>query len=51
MSKIQGDNFPERGGDRIPDEATILTFRHLLEKRELGWQIFKTVKPTSVLWE
>jgi IS5 family transposase len=29
--------------DRIPDEATILTFRHLLEKHELGEQIFETV--------
>ena len=30
--------------DRIPDETTILTFRHLLEKHELGEQIFDTVK-------
>ena len=30
--------------DRIPDETTILTFRHLLEKYELGEQIFETVK-------
>jgi IS5 family transposase len=30
--------------DRIPDEITILTFRHLLEKHELGEQIFETVK-------
>ena len=30
--------------DRILDETTILTFRHLLEKHELGEQIFKTVK-------
>jgi IS5 family transposase len=30
--------------DRIPDETTILTFRHLLEKDELGEQIFETVK-------
>ncbi len=30
--------------DRIPDETTILTFRHLLEKHELGEQIFETVK-------
>ena len=30
--------------DRIPDETTILTFRHLLEKRRLGEQIFETVK-------
>jgi IS5 family transposase len=26
--------------DRIPDETTILTFRHLLEKDELGEQIY-----------
>lgn len=30
--------------DRIPDETTILTFRHLLEKYVLGEQIFDTVK-------
>jgi IS5 family transposase len=30
--------------DRIPDETTILTFRHLLERYELGDQIFETVK-------
>ena len=30
--------------DRIPDETTILTFRHLLEKHDLGAQIFETVK-------
>ena len=30
--------------DRIPDETTILVFRHLLEKHELGKQIFETVK-------
>ena len=29
--------------DRIPDETTILTFRHLLEKNDLGEQIFETV--------
>jgi IS5 family transposase len=29
--------------DRIPDETTILTFRHLLEKHKLGEQIFETV--------
>ena len=31
-------------GDRIPDETTILTFRHLLEKHDLGQQIFAVVK-------
>jgi IS5 family transposase len=30
--------------DRIPEETTILTFRHLLEKHRLGEQIFETVK-------
>lgn len=30
--------------DRIPDETTILSFRHLLEKHDLGEQIFETVK-------
>jgi IS5 family transposase len=30
--------------DRIPDETTILSFRHLLEKHDLGRQIFETVK-------
>jgi len=30
--------------DRIPDETTNLTFRHLLEKHGLGEQIFETVK-------
>lgn len=30
--------------DLIPDETTILTFRHLLEKHDLGQQIFETVK-------
>jgi IS5 family transposase len=29
--------------DRIPDETTILAFRHLLEKEDLGQQIFETV--------
>ncbi len=30
--------------DRIPDETTVLTFRHLLEKHALGEQNFATVK-------
>jgi IS5 family transposase len=30
--------------ERIPDETTILSFRHLLEKHDLGKQIFQTVK-------
>ena len=28
--------------DRITDETTILTFRHLLEKHDLGEQVFET---------
>jgi IS5 family transposase len=30
--------------ERIPDETTILAFRHLLEKHNLGEQIFQVVK-------
>ena len=30
--------------DRIPDETTILAFRHLLEHNDLGEQIFTAVK-------
>ena len=30
--------------DRIPDETTILSFRHLLEKSNLGKEIFDVVK-------
>jgi IS5 family transposase len=30
--------------DRIPDENTILAFRHLLEKHDFGGQIFEAVK-------
>jgi transposase, IS5 family len=30
--------------ERIPDETTILAFRHLLEKHNLGEQIFETAK-------
>jgi IS5 family transposase len=30
-------------GDRLPDESTILRFRHLLERHKLAEQIFKTV--------
>ncbi len=36
--------------DRIPDETTILTFRHLMEKHELGEQIFETVKGHLTAW-
>ena len=31
--------------DRILDEATILTFRDLLEKHGMGKQDFETVRP------
>jgi len=30
--------------DRIPDETTIMAFLHLLEEKDLGAQIFETVK-------
>ncbi len=30
--------------DRIPDETTILAYRHLLEQNDLGEQIFEAVK-------
>ena len=30
--------------DQIPDETTILAFRHLLEQNDLGEQIFEAVK-------
>ena len=30
--------------DRVPDEATILNFRHLLERHELGKKLFKEIK-------
>ena len=30
--------------DKIPDETTILSLRHLPEKHDLGQQIFETVK-------
>jgi len=34
----------ELGDDKIPDESTILRFRHLLEKRKLTKAIFEAVK-------
>ena len=33
--------------DRIPDETTILAFRHLLVKHDLGQQVLKRSRPTS----
>ena len=33
--------------DRIPDEITILTFRHLLEKYGLGEQVLRSSRPSS----
>ena len=32
------------GTEKIPYEATILSFLHLLEKNNLGKEIFETVK-------
>ena len=32
--------------ERIPDETTILNFRHLLEEHGIGDQIFEAVKQT-----
>jgi len=34
----------DRISERIPVETTILDFRQLLEKQDLGKQIFETVK-------
>ena len=34
--------------DRIPDETTILAFRHLLEQHGLGEQLFEAVKAISL---
>jgi IS5 family transposase len=34
----------ELGRDTIPDETTILRFRHLLEEKELGERIFEEIK-------
>jgi IS5 family transposase len=36
--------------DRIPDETTILTFRHLLEKHGLVEHIFEAVKTLPAAW-
>jgi len=36
--------------DRIPDETTILLFRHLLEKHDLGDQIFEAVNAHLGAW-
>ena len=41
MRRFAGINLISR---RIPDETTILSFRHLLEKHDLGKQILETVK-------
>ena len=43
-STLRGFAGIELINNRIPDEATILTFLHLLEKHDLGEQIFETVK-------
>ena len=34
----------ELGEDTVPDESTILRFRHLLEEHDLAAQIFATVR-------
>lgn len=34
----------ELGEDTVPDESTILRFRHLLEQHDLATQIFATVR-------
>jgi IS5 family transposase len=34
----------ELGSDTIPDETTILRFRHLLEEKDLGAKIFEEIK-------
>ena len=36
----------DRVSERIPDETTILNFRHLLEEHGIGEQIFEAVKQT-----
>jgi IS5 family transposase len=41
MRRIEGIGMIS---DRIPDETTNLTFRHLLEKHNHGEQIFEVVK-------
>ena len=45
---IKGPSIPRLAGielisDRIPDETTILTSRHLLDKHGLGEQVFETI--------
>ena len=39
----------ELGDDRIPDETTILNFRHLLERHGLTEAIFADVEPALVI--
>ena len=36
----------DAGEDNLPDESTILRFRHLLEAHNLSWQILATVNAT-----
>jgi IS5 family transposase len=38
--------------DRLPDKTTILTFRHLLDKHDLGQRSLRRSRPTSahVAW-
>ena len=47
VPKMQGFVGIDMISDRIPDETTILTFRHLLEKYALGEQILRRSTLTS----
>ncbi|MBT4605384.1 MAG: transposase [Thiotrichales bacterium] len=39
--------FADLSLERIPDESTILNFRHLLEKHKLGEKIFKEISSAA----
>lgn len=41
MRRFQGNDLIS---DRIANEITILTFRHLLEKHVMGGQVFEIIK-------
>ena len=38
----------DAGMARMPDETTILRFRHLLEEHNLGIQLLATINPTLI---
>jgi IS5 family transposase len=40
----------ELGDDRVPDETTILNFRHLLEKHQLTEKLFAEVNGRRRFW-